>query len=476
MIKLPNEKDQVIVAKAYDAGQEHVFRFWKELDDAGKKKLLSQVASIDFQLLRSLSEEFVLGKEKSRVLKNFTPPKTVGSPSSTDEKLKYDEAVEAGKEAVSQGRVAALMVAGGQASRLGYDGPKGTYPIGPVTGNSLFQILAEKVLAVRRRLKASLPLYVMTSEDNRTEVEEFFKQNKYFGLSKTTVTFFQQDMIPAVDKRGKLVMTDKDTILRSPNGHGGVIPALRDSGVLDDMEKRGISEVFYFQVDNPLVKIADPAFIGFHRKAASEMSLKSIPKKYPEEKVGLIGMLDGKLSIVEYSDLSSEVALKSDEDGNLLYNHANPAIHVFSTEFLRKLASNSDFSLPYHKAEKAVPCLDREGSLVEPDGPNVVKFETFIFDALKFARKTLVMEADREEEFSPVKNAEGKDSPDESKQAMTNLFGRWLSNAGVAVPFDEDGNVEGKIEISPLYALSAEEVKDKVDGETVSFTGSLVLQ
>ncbi len=472
-IKVTSEKDQVVVAKAYDAGQEHIFRFWDELDDDARRRLLDQVADVDFQLMHKLTEQFVLGGEKSRLFKTLAPPKSVSLSGPNVDPDRIKAAAEAGENAIRDGRIAAVMVAGGQATRLGFNGPKGTYPIGPITGNSLFQIHAEKISAMRKRYKARIPLYIMTSVDNDKAIREFFDANSYFGLSKNTVSFFIQGMIPAVDSRGKLLLTGKDTIFRNPDGHGGLLKALDENGMIEDMASRGTTDLFYFQVDNPLVKIADPAFVGEHVLSSSELSLKSIIKRDADEKVGLIGMRDGKLAVIEYIDVADEEMRALDTKGDLVLKHANPAIHIISLSFIERVLK-SDLNLEYHATRKLIPYLDRNGNIVTTDEPNGIKFEMFIFDALPFAKKTLVVESDRRDEFSPVKNASGLDSPDEARRAMANLFGRWLHDAGVAIPRDGDGNVEGKIEISPSFALDAGELAAKVDTD-ISFSGALLL-
>ena len=280
-------------------------------------------------------------------------------------------------------------------------------------------------------------------------------------------------MMPAVDRRGKLILSDKGTVFRSPDGHGGVLDALNKYGILKELESNGVDLIFYFQVDNPLVKIADPAFIGYHLLQGAQMSVKCVDRISPEEKMGVAGYLDDTLSIVEYSDLSEEEMHSIDVKGQLVFRHGNAAIHVFSRRFIERLASG-DFELPFHKAEKAIPFVDRKGNIVTPDKPNGIKFETYIFDAMVAAKKVVVFEADRAEEFSPVKNDKGSDTPDDARLAMVNLFGSWLDEAGIVVPRDEDGNVSGKIEVSPLYALGADELKEKVDPD-ITFSGALLL-
>jgi UDP-N-acetylglucosamine/UDP-N-acetylgalactosamine diphosphorylase len=240
------------------------------------------------------------------------------------------------------------------------------------------------------------------------------------------------------------------------------------------MNDHGIKHIFYHQVDNILIKIADPIYLGYHINEGAKMSPKVVRKTDPEEKVGIVGIRDGFLDTIEYSELSDKERRAFNPDGTLKFGMGNPAIYLFDVDFIEKI-NQSNAALSYHKAIKKVPCIDENGCKVKPAENNAAKFEMFIFDALKHAEKSIVMEVAREEEFSPVKNAEGEDSPDTAKQSMINMFGRWLREAGIEIPTDGTGNVTGTIEVSPLYALDAEELKEKIDMKIV-FNGELNLQ
>ena len=355
-----------------------------------------------------------------------------------------------------------VLVAGGQGTRLGHDGPKGTFPIGPVSRKSLFQIHAEKVLAAGRRYGKPLPLYVMTSPENDEATQRHFADHDYFGLDYKRVFFFQQGMMPALDaKTGMFLMADKHRIATNPNGHGGVLKALADNRYLSDMHRHGIKYIFYYQVDNPLVKVVDPAYLGYHLAAEAEMSLKIVRKRHPEEKLGVVVDVEGSLRLIEYSDLDKEVARLELPDGSLEISAGNIAVHVFNLSFLERLAGDG-MKLPYHRTIKRVPYLDENGQLVEPAEPNAIKFEMFIFDVLSMADRTLVMETDRKEEFEPLKNSSGENSPASVRQAMSNLFAGWLERAGVKVPCRPDGSAAVPLEISPLLALDAEELRQRL--------------
>jgi UDP-N-acetylglucosamine/UDP-N-acetylgalactosamine diphosphorylase len=368
-----------------------------------------------------------------------------------------------------RGEVAVLLVAGGQGSRLGFDHPKGMYPIGPVSNHTLFQIHAEKVLATSRRYGKPVPFLIMTSPATDAETETFFEQHKYFGLPPSDVHFFCQGTMPALDlATGKLLMEAPGRLFTSPNGHGGTLTALADSGLLDRMKLQGIRQIFYFQVDNPLVKVADPVFLGHHLRANAEMSSKIVPKESPTDKVGNMVLIDGRCSIIEYSDLPKELAEQRDATGRLRIWAGSPAIHYFSVDFLERV-TRGHTRMPFHVARKKVPHIDERGNHVEPTKENALKFEMFIFDVLPRADRWTVVETSRREEFVPLKNATGADSPAVVKQAISDRAGDWLTRAGVSVPRRPDGSVAVPLEISPLYALDAEELANKVD-RTIKIT------
>jgi UDP-N-acetylglucosamine/UDP-N-acetylgalactosamine diphosphorylase len=303
----------------------------------------------------------------------------------------------------------------------------------------------------------------MTSEHNDAPTRAFFAEHGYFGYPEQDVIFFTQGMMPAFGFDGKMLLAEKDSLALSPDGHGGSLRALARSGALADMKRRGIAHLSYFQVDNPTTRLIDPLFLGLHDLYESEMSSKTIPKSHPKEKLGNFGVgeLDGqrKLIVIEYSDLPDELAEKRDEKGNLLFNAGSIAIHALDVGFIDRLNRSGKLELPWHRAEKKVPFLDESGRKIEPDKPNAVKLEQFVFDAIPLARNPLVYETDRAEEFSPVKNAEGPDSPATSRRDQVRRAAAWLSAAGVEVPYRENGEPDAIVEISPLFADSPEALK-----------------
>jgi UDP-N-acetylglucosamine/UDP-N-acetylgalactosamine diphosphorylase len=340
------------------------------------------------------------------------------------------------------------------------------FPIGPVTKKSLFQIHAEKVLALRRRYGAAIPLLVMTSPATHDDTVAFFAQHHSFGLPPSEVIFFRQGSMPALDlATGKLLMESPGQLSLSPNGHGGTLLALADAGLFDSLRKRGVRHLFYFQVDNPLVHVADPMFLGQHLQARAEVSTKAIAKNGPLDKLGNLVLVDGRCAMIEYSDLPESLARQTDDTGQLRIRIGNPAIHIFDLDFLRR-AATGDLRIPFHIARKKVSHIDQHGQRVEPKTENALKFEMFIFDVLPRAERWTVIETDRQTEFHPVKNATGSDSPADVQQAMSNVFGGWLERAGVSVPRQDNGDVAVALEISPLFALEPDDLRGKVDPQT----------
>jgi UDP-N-acetylglucosamine/UDP-N-acetylgalactosamine diphosphorylase len=302
----------------------------------------------------------------------------------------------------------------------------------------------------------------MTSPANHTQTMEIFHRNDYFGLNKKDVFIFQQETLPNFDFDGKILMTDKATISCSPDGHGGSLKALYKSGAIADMKKRRIEFVSYFQVDNPLINIFDPLFIGLHALDRAEMSSKALTKSGPTEKVGNFCLVNGKVTVIEYSDLPDEFAQKRNPDGSLVFELGSIAIHIINTDFIEKLNAEG-FQLPLHKAVKKIPCIDPQGKLIEPQQPNGIKLESFVFDALPLASKSIILQTLRSEEFSPVKNAIGADSCETAVKMMIARAANWLESAGVTVPRKPDGSPDCVIEISPGFALEKDDVKIRLN-------------
>jgi UDP-N-acetylglucosamine/UDP-N-acetylgalactosamine diphosphorylase len=413
-------------------GQAHVFRFWDRLDAAARRSLLEQAASIDLPAaLRALADAREPVRADARKLE---PAPVELLPEHGGQAARWTEARERGEAALRAGRVAAMVVAGGQATRLGYDGPKGLFPIGPVTQRSLFELQAQKLRGLARRYGRRVPWYVMTSEATDAATRAFFDRSGCFGLREDEIFFFRQGMVPSFDFEDRIVLERPDRIMLNPDGHGGSLTALHASGALDDMQRRGIDTLFYYQVDNPLVQICDPVYLGFHLGAGAEMSCKVVRKLDPMEKVGVLARADAETLVIEYTELTDDCRYARDARGELRFWAGNMALHVFSLPFLRRVASSADRWLRFHASEKKIPTVDDEGRPVAPREPNGRKLERFVFDALPAARTVCVVETSREREYSPVKNADGPDSPATARQALTRRYREWLSAAGIELP------------------------------------------
>ncbi|MHC4948950.1 MAG: UTP--glucose-1-phosphate uridylyltransferase [Planctomycetota bacterium] len=440
-------------------GQAHLVGTWERLDERQRLALLDQLRQIDFAAVDALVESHVRARPEFETPGDLEPaivyPYDAGSPEAA---ARFRAA---GESLIREGRVAAFTVAGGQGTRLGWNGPKGTYPGTPVTGKPLFRVFAEQILATQRRYGVTIPWYIMTSPMNDAQTRAFIVDNNCFGLRRQDIFMFPQGVMPSIDAvTGRLLLADEHTVALNPDGHGGSIRALRTSGAVEDMRARGIEHISYFQVDNPLVRAIDPLFIGLHATApdsSAQMSSKSVPKTEPGEKVGVLCRGGGRTMVIEYSVLPESLAVQREDDGRLRFRAGNMAVHVLGLSFVEELTpAGAPFALPWHRADKAVAFHDPEtGRNVEPDGPNAVKLETFVFDALPLAESSIVFETSRAEEFAPIKNREGADSARTSYEMQFDRNGAWLEQHGVRVPRDADGHVSARIEISPLTALEA---------------------
>jgi UDP-N-acetylglucosamine/UDP-N-acetylgalactosamine diphosphorylase len=456
MIQVPTELEQRL--RRY--GQEHVLAWWDRLTDKERRELVGQLEGLDLELLNRLFAQ----RERSFGL---PPPERIAPVPVVRLEGGDAQARQLGEEALRRGQVAVLVVAGGQGSRLGFDHPKGLFPIGPVSNKTLFQLHAEKVRALSRRYGRPIPALILTSPATHAETVAFGQAHDFFGLPREDVFIVTQGTMPALDRAtGKLLLEAPGRLFTSPNGHGGTLTVLADAGLLGKLDARGVRHLFYFQVDNPLVQIADPVFLGHHLAAQAEVSSKVIAKHGPDDRLGNLVLIDGRCGIIEYSDVDGssphrEHFARRDEQGRLVFWAGNPAIHVFSLDFLRRVTAGR-VGLPFHPAAKKVPYLDASGQLVQPAVENALKFEMFIFDVLPLADRWTVVETSRREEFAPLKNGTGPDSPATVRQALSDLWADWLGRAGVAVPRTAAGAAAVPVEISPLFALDADELARKL--------------
>ncbi|MFC1677181.1 UTP--glucose-1-phosphate uridylyltransferase [Planctomycetota bacterium] len=447
--------------KKHDQG--HLLAFWQQLDQHQKNDLLAQIDQLDFSQIPTWINQYVKNPSPAAIPTDFAPaPSYSPTPQTPELQKKYDQAVKMGKNLISKGKIAAFVVAGGQGTRLGFNGPKGNLPISPIKNKTLFQIFAENIAAAAKKYNSACPWYIMTSPLNHDQTMAIFSDNDYFGLNKKDVFIFPQGTMPNFDFNGNILLAGAADIARSPDGHGGSLKALYKSGAIDDMKKHGVEYISYFQVDNPLINIFDPLFIGLHAQGNAQMSSKALPKTDPLEKVGNFCLVDGKVAVIEYSDLPDAQAKRRNPDKSLMFGLGSIAIHIINTDFVAQLNAKG-FSLPLHKAIKKIPYIDENANPVTPDKPNGVKLETFVFDALSFAENSIILQTIREQEFAPTKNATGPDSAQTAKQMMIDRAANWLESAGITVPKKTDGSVDCTIEIAPDFALEKEDIIDKAD-------------
>ena len=453
-------KDELLAALA-PHGQEHLLAFWDELSGDQQQSLAQQIRAVDLNLLNRLFQHKHEHGDFREMSLRAGPPPAFRLDKKTN-RFTAAEAVLRGKEALDAGQLGVILVAGGQGTRLGFEHPKGMFPIGPVSDRSLFQIHVEKIIATGRRHGVRIPLYLMTSPATHEETIEYFTENDHFGLAEEDLMIFCQGTMPAVDAQsGKMLLADKDRLAVSPDGHGGMLAALAAGGCLEDIAGRGIRNLFYLQIDNPLVDICSAEFVGYHLLSGSELSTQVIAKREPLEKVGNVVEVDGRVRVIEYSDLPEEAANRREDDGSLSIWAGSIGVHVMDTLMLARLLDNDD-ALPFHVANKKVPHMDASGDLVSPQEPNAIKFERFIFDLIPSAENAMVVEVDPADAFAPLKNASGAadDTPESVRARMIDQHTRWLRSADVEV-------VEGvEVEISSLFATDAEELTSKIEPET----------
>jgi len=431
----------------------------KILENYNQKNLINHLLSLDekeFELLASQIEsidlEFYFKKiaNTSSIAVNpelIKPHKVITRKDLKSNKDEYMKSVNLGEDSLKKGEVAFFIVAGGQGSRLGFEHPKGMFPIGPVSENTLFQIHIEKVIAAGKYYNFKPKLFIMTSTTNNDETKDFLKKNNYFGIKEEDIFIFPQGMLPALDKEKNLILDTKTSLFMAPDGHGGSLSALQKNKMITVMKENGIKYLSYFQIDNSLVNIADPEFIGLHILNKSKVSSKVVKKRDWKEKVGVPAFVDGKPAVVEYSDLPDELAMQTNQSGELLFGFGSIAIHLFDIEFIDSITSK-ELYLPYHLASKKIPYFNYDSNkVIKPETPNGTKFEQFVFDAIPMADQAIFYETLREEEFAPLKNKEGEDSIDSCKILISNYWKNKLLKNGLN---SQNLNDKTIIEISPV--------------------------
>jgi UDP-N-acetylglucosamine/UDP-N-acetylgalactosamine diphosphorylase len=419
-------------------GQEHVLQFWPTLDAAGRARLLGQLAVIDW-------DEFATLQRLARGRSAAASPSPIDlSAAITPPCLRLQDpgngptpaaASAAGAGLLKEGRVGAILVAGGQGTRLGCTGPKGLVSVAPLSRATLFDILFGRLLAVHARFGRRVPLAIMTSSATDADTRRFLLDSHYAGLDPDFVHVFRQHDLPAVDDATAALLLDApDHLAMAPDGHGGMLTALVESGGLDWFGRHGVEHVTSFQVDNPLAMPLDREFLGYHFLTQAEFSTQVVLKREPGERVGIVVQQGGRHAVVEYSDLSPALAAERRSDGRLRFHAGSIAVHCFSKSFLDRVRDRDD-ALPLHLAHKAVPFLDASGTLVHPSAPNAIKFERFIFDLMPLADRVTVVEIEARDGFAPLKNPAGSaaDAPEHVHAALVEHARRLLAEAGVTV-------------------------------------------
>lgn len=392
-------------------GQEHLLNHYSTLDETHQKQLLNQIQQINFDLINSLYHH--TKKEEKHVKDEITPIEYLDKSKLYDDYKQYENI---GKKAIKEGKLAAVTMAGGQGTRLGHKGPKGTYDIGLDSHKSLFELLCDSLKEAGKKYDVVIPWFIMTSRENNKATVEFFEKNKYFGYQKDkNIFFFIQGELPMIDTEGKILIGEDGLIKQAADGHGGIYESLVKNDMTKKMKQMGIEWAFIGGVDNCLAKMVDPVLIGIAIDQGVAVACKSVVKANPQEKVGVFCKRNGKPSVVEYSEITEDMAEARDENGELLYGESHILCNLFSVNAVERMGSNP---LPYHVAYKKATYIDKDGNLVVPDSPNAYKFEAFLFDAFGEVDDMAILRVKREEEFAPVKNADsaGVDCPKTARE------------------------------------------------------------
>lgn len=451
-------------------GQEHLLKYWDELSEDQGALLLEDIGELNLDEVKEFFERATSslaesGEKLDDKMEPVCEDKFLSI--SANNPVQLTKYYEEGLRQIADSKVGILLMAGGQGTRLGFAHPKGMYNVGLPSNKSLFHVQAQRILKLQKLAaefvakSGRITWYIMTSEHTMVPTKKYFEQNNYFGLEEENVVMFEQGRLPCYDFNGKILLDEKHRISRAPDGNGGLYRALRDRGILDDLERRGVLYLHAHSVDNILIKVADPVFIGYCVEQNADCAAKVVEKSHPNEAVGVVCQVDGKYQVVEYSEITQKTAELRNANGRLTFNAGNICNHFFTSSFLRKIGSTFEKELKLHVAKKKIPFVDESGTRCTPDKPNGIKIEKFVFDVFQFAEHFVTVEVPRDEEFSALKNADsaGKDCASTARVDIFRLHKKYVVAAG--------GTVDGtEIEISPLLSYGGEGLEAIVKGKT----------
>lgn len=406
-----------ILNKLKQYNQEHLLYRYEYLSEEKKEKIIKQIKNIDFEQIQELynNREKKVEKDENQITNIDYVDKSKLS------KEEYNKYYELGKKEIKNGKYAVVTMAGGQGTRLGYIAPKGTFKIGGGIDKSLFEALSDTIKEAREKYNISIPWYIMTSRENNNATEKFFEKNDFFGLPYEDVKFFKQGELPMVDTKGKLLLDETGLIKLAADGHGGVFESLYKNGYIEDMKNRGIEWVFISGVDNVLAGLVDPIALGLSIDRGTLATGKSVVKRSPNERVGVFCRKNNRPYVIEYTEITERMANERDSNGELIYGESHILTNLFNIKALENICHNK---LPYHSAFKKVKYMDKEGNIIKPEEPNGYKFESFIFDAFETLNDMSILRVKREDEFAPLKNADGEDSPNTATQLYIDFMDR----------------------------------------------------
>ena len=411
-----DEKYQAVKEYLEKYHQEGILKNYERMSEEDRVKLLDQILTIDLEQIDELYKS--TQKEISFANDKIEPIDYVDKSKLSEEEYKKYETL--GTDAIKAGKYAVVTMAGGQGTRLGHDGPKGTFKLGLDPDKSIFEILSDRIKESNEEYGISIPWYIMTSRENNEQTVAFFEENNYFGLKKSDITFFKQGELPMCSEDGKLLIDENNCIKEAADGHGGIFESMRRNGIVFDMEARGIEWAFIGPVDNVLVKMVDPILLGVVLDRNVQAGGKSVVKANSKEKVGVFCKRNGKPGVVEYTEITDDLAEATNENGELVFAESHINCNLFNVKAIEEVSKRK---LPYHSAHKKAKYIDENGNLVVPEAPNAYKFESFIFDAFDMLNGMAILRVKREEEFAPVKNAEGNDSPETARKLYKDFYG-----------------------------------------------------